>query len=480
MPGELGYNGRVSKRARARMRSSPLVLLLAVLLPWPISSRAQDRPPEGAEAVTDLSVLTARAERTFPTVAAADQAIEAARAQLAEAKISPYFQLEATAAFAVMPDARGTPTYSPDSQLPIDNQWSPAARVGVEGAIPLYTFGKLRAARQAARAGVKAAEAGRTQSLAELRFDVRRAYFGLQMALDLQQMISEGRPKLAGALERMEEKLADDDPDVNIMDKWRLSSALAEVDARASEAERLESTTRAALQTLSGLSEVRVPACPLETVEFDPRPLERYVDRALTARPETRMLEAAVEARDADVTRHKAAYLPDLGLALGASFGFAPGVTNQNNPFALNAANRRSLGAALVARWSLDLWGNVHRVRRAKAQHAETAAQARAASQGIRIEVTKTYESLKDARRREQAWSGGEREGRSWFVAAVQAYQVGTADPRDLVDALKAYFTARFNHLMAIREYNEALAELERVSGAKLVEPDGWEVACGE
>ncbi|MFW5876586.1 MAG: TolC family protein [Myxococcota bacterium] len=466
----------MSKRARARMPASPLVLLLAVLLPGPSPSMAQ----EGADPVTDLSSLTSRAERTFPTVAAADQAIEAARAQLAEAKISPYFQLEATAAFAVMPDAQGTPAYSPDSQLPIDNQWGPATRVGVEGAIPLYTFGKLKAARQAAKAGVEAAEAGRTQSLAELRFDVRRAYFGLQMALDLQQMVSEGRPKLADALERMEEKLADDDPDVNIMDKWRLASALAEVDARASEAQRLESTTRAALETLSGVSELRVPPCPLETVEFDPRPVERYVDRALTTRPETRKLEAAVKARDADVTRHKAGYLPDLGLALGASFGYAPGVTNQNNPFVLNRANRRTLGAALVARWSLDLWGNVHRVRRAKAQHAETAAQARAASEGIRIEVTKAYQSLEDARRREEAWAGGERQGRSWFVAAVQGYQVGTAEPKDLVDALKAYFTARFNHLMAIREHNEALAELERVSGAQLVAPDGWESACGE
>ena len=79
---------------------------------------------------------------------------------------------------------------------------------------------------------------------------------------------------------------------------------------------------------------------------------------------------------------------------------------------------------------------------------------------GIRLEVIATYEQLRDADRREVAWARGERQTRSWFVAAGQAYQVGTIEPRELVDAMKSYFTNRFNHLEAVREFNTAAAAL--------------------
>jgi outer membrane protein TolC len=85
---------------------------------------------------------------------------------------------------------------------------------------------------------------------------------------------------------------------------------------------------------------------------------------------------------------------------------------------------------------------------------------------------------VEDARRREEAWSDGERQTRSWFVAAAQAYQIGTIGPKELVDAVKAYFTARFNHLEAIRAYNTSLAELERAIGSPLLSSDAWAQRC--
>ncbi|MAC29460.1 MAG: hypothetical protein CMH59_23760, partial [Myxococcales bacterium] len=83
-----------------------------------------------------------------------------------------------------------------------------------------------------------------------------------------------------------------------------------------------------------------------------------------------------------------------------------------------------------------------------------------------------------DALRREEAWQRGRRQGRAWFVSAAQAYDLGTLEPKDLIDALKAYFTARFSHLQAVRDVNTAAAELERVTGEALLPADGWEPPC--
>jgi outer membrane protein TolC len=96
------------------------------------------------------------------------------------------------------------------------------------------------------------------------------------------------------------------------------------------------------------------------------------------------------------------------------------------------------------------------------------------------IEIAAAYEEVADGARREEAWGRAHRETRRWFVAAAQAYQVGTLEPKELVDAVKAYFTARYSHLEAMRDHNTALARLSRVTGDPLLPDDGWEVQCEE
>lgn len=441
------------------------------------SAGAQERP---APPRSDLASLTRSAEQRYPGLRAADHAIAAAEARLDEATISPFFQLNATGAFTLAPSAEGNPIFSPDSQLPLDNPWGPVVRASIEGAIPLYTFGKLSAARDAARAGIRAAELGRVQALARLRYDVRRAYFALQLALDVEQMMSEGRPRLERAIERLDEQLEEGTADVNEMDRWRLSSTLAEVEARASEAERLKQSSLAALRILTGRRDIRIPDCPIEPVEVEIAALEQYTRGALRQRPEAGMLQAGIAARDAELGATRARYFPDLALTLSASTSWGPNITDQSNPFVTDPANYDSLGAGIVARWSLDVWGNVFRERRAEAQLAEARARADEARQGMSLEVATAWHEAQDAKRRVDAWGRGHRDARAWFVAAGQAYELGAVEPRDLVDAVRTYFQARFNHLQAIRDYNTAIASLERVTGRDVLPASGWERSCEE
>ena len=446
--------------------------------PEPDEPAASPAPAPAPAPTLDVATLVARAEKNWPGVRAASHRIAAAEAQLDEAIVSPFWQLSATATFTVAPQVRGSPIFSPDPQLPLDNPWSPIVRVGVEGAIPLWTFGKIGAARDAARAGVRVAEIDRERGLAQLRTDVRRAYFALQLALDAEQMLSEGRPALERAVARLEERIEAGDADANEMDRWRLSSTLAEVAARSSEATRLERASRAALVTLTGLRQVDVPDCAMEPVVFEPRPVAWYVRTARAHRAESRMLDQGIAAREANVTATRARYFPDLALALSASYSYGPGITDQENPFIVDGANYAALGWALVARWSLDVWGNAHRTHRAEEELLGLRDQAEEARFGIALEIATLYEELLDAKRRVEAWQRGHRDGRAWFLAAAQAYQVGAAEPRDLVDAVRAYFTNRFNHMQAIRDYNDALSRLERAVGVPVVPAAGWERAC--
>ena len=95
-------------------------------------------------------------------------------------------------------------------------------------------------------------------------------------------------------------------------------------------------------------------------------------------------------------------------------------------------------------------------------------------------EFYEAFEALEDAVRREEAWERGELQTRRRFIATAQGYQVGTSSAKDLIDALKAYFTARFSHISAIRDYDTALAKLTRVTGRELADAKVWGTSCAD
>jgi outer membrane protein TolC len=410
----------------------------------------------------------------YPGLKAAAADIDAAQARLSEAKISPFMQFQGRATFFVAPGARGTAIFSPDPQIPWSNRWGPGGEVGIEGGIPIYTFGKYRAGKKAATAGIAASEQERDRTLARVVFDVRRAYFGTQLSLDLQAMISEGKDKLRTAVDKLDARLKADDPRVKQTDYWRLVSALSEIESRESEALRLEASARAALEILSGLRPAIVPECPLEAVQSEVIELSEHVDRALGNRPELFQLEAAKSATDANLTVKRAGYLPDILLALRASFARTAGITDIQNPFVIDRGNFAGAYAGLLAQWKLDFGGTHARVKAAKAEIKSLKAKTEEAQQGIEIEVTALYEELQDAKRRLGSWTRSEKETRKWFVSAGQGYEVGTTTAMELVDSIEAYFSARSKRLMATAEYNLAIAGLEKATNMPLLAPKGW------
>jgi len=421
-----------------------------------------------------LDEYTTAAVKHFPSLRAARAEVAAAQARLDEARLSPFFQFEGTASVFIRPRASGTPIFSPDSQLPLSNPWGPGVDLQVNGGIPLYTFGKIRAGKRAARAGITNAKQERERTLNQVVFDVRRAYFGTQLSLDLQSMISEGKGKLSNAVDKLDAQLAADDPEVKQADYWRLLSALSEIESRESEALELEASARAALEILSGIKPAIVPECPLEPVQSEVLELSQHLDRALTSRPEIGQLEAAKSASEANLVVERAGYLPDILLALSANFGITPVVTDIDNPFIIDRGNFRGFFAGLVAKWQLDFAGTHARVKAAKAEIQSLKAKTAEAHKGIELEVTSLYEQLQDAKRRMSSWKRAERETRKWFVASGQGYEVGTMSAQDLEDAILAYFNARAKHLMAIADYNLAIAGLEQATGIPMVDVRDW------
>jgi outer membrane protein TolC len=412
------------------------------------------------------------AERNHPNVWAARARLRGMRAQLDEARSAPFSQFTVSGGLGLAPTVRGTDLYSPNTEVSLSSSMGLAWRIGIEGVVPLWTFGKMTNLWRAAEAQIDVGESDVSKHKNLVKMDVRKAFFGLQLARDSLGLLGEAADKLDTALGHLEREVKAGNADE--IDAFKLRTFRYELDGRRAEARRYESIALASLKFLTGEGEgFDIVKDPLRPTKRSLGPVAQYLQAARVNRPEVNMLRAGLIAREAQVALVRSRYFPDLGLGVSAVWARAPLVSDQLNPFVRDDANYLRYGAALVLRWQLDLLPNAARVAQAKAQVEELRETERYALGGIGVEVETAYAQVVDAQAREQAYGAAQRTARQWVIAIQQGIDIGTKEDADLVDAAKQWATQRFNHLSSMMDLNLAWSTLALATAWDDIAPGG-------
>ncbi|MBW2524214.1 MAG: TolC family protein [Deltaproteobacteria bacterium] len=426
------------------------------------------RPASGRGA--SLARCLQLAERHHPDLLAARARLRHVRAQLLEAYSAPFFNFRATGGASLAPTVRGNNVYSPNTDQSLTSSLGMAWRVTVNGVLPLWTFGKITNLWDAAEANVKVKEAEVDVTRDAIRMDVRRAYFGLQVARDGLDLLDDAQSKLDEAVQDMTKKVDQDEGDpIKLL---KLRTFAAEFVARRAEAERFEQIALAGLRFYTGDDRLDIPDEPIREAAHQLLPLARYRAAAKAYRPDVRMAKAGVEAREAQVRQHRSNMFPSLGLALSAGLAAAPEVANQINPFVSDPGNYFHYGVALVFEWKLDVVPQVARIQQAQAQLDEVLALEEKATSGVAAEVAEAYAEAADWRKRLTAYRKASKLSKQWLSTVQQAIDVGTMDDDEIMDPAKSYAEHRYNVLRAIMEYNVALSKLSKVTGWDAIAPE--------
>lgn len=411
------------------------------------------------------------AERNYPRVHEAAAQLARMRAQLWEIRTAPYSGFTASAGAGLAPTIAGTALFSPNTDATITSSMALAWRVGVEGAVPLWTFGKITSAVDAGEAQVKVGEQNIRKAKNEVRLSVRQAYYGTLLARDALALLEEATSRIDKYLPRVEEKVRSGEGDDIQLIKLRIHRA--ELEARRSEAEKQERIALASLRFLTGVGEgLDVPDQPLRRMRHPLGPLAQYLTAARLFRPEINMAHAGVLARRAQVELERARFYPDLALGLSASRSYAPEVADQVNPFVRDEANYVRYGFGLVMSWNLDFLPKAARLAQAEAQLEEIRATERYALGGVGVEVETAFAEAIDAGRRLDAYGDATRYARQWLVKVQQGIDVGTFEDEDIVDPAKEYALKRFAQLSATLDFNIAMSKLALATGWDAVAPD--------
>ncbi len=412
------------------------------------------------------------AVKNYPKVHEARARLAHKKAQLWQAQTQPYSEFTLTGGLGPAPTLRGVGAYSPNTDVSLTSEMGLAWQLGVEGVVPLWTFGKLTNLWDAAEAQVEVGKHEVDKERNDVQLSVRKAFYGAQLARDSLLLVRRAAAQIDKYLGRMIEKVAEGEGDDIELLKLRMHRA--ELTARESEAIKQERIAMAGLRFLTGVQgPFDIPDKPLRRIEHRLAPLARYLTAARLHRPEINMARAGVAARTAQLRMERARYFPDIGVGLSARWSRAPLVTDQMNPFYLDNANYLRYGAAVVLRWKLDLLPQAAREAQAAAQLEEMRATERYALGGVGVEVEQAFQEAKDAERRLDAYTRAASYARQWLIKVQQGIDVGVFEDQDIVDPAKEYALKTFAQMVATFDYNLALAKLWQATGWVAVGSEG-------
>jgi len=341
----------------------------------------------------------------------------------------------------------------------------------LEGVLPLYTFGKIDAARKAASAGVEAAMAQQLSARQQVALEVRRAYYGWLLADYTQEVLADGKQKIGEAEKKLIKMLDELSEEVTDRDLFKLRYYATQLDAWLERTRQGGEVALAALRFLTGRKELlagKLAREELRLPEQAPLDRDRWLQQALSLRSELKMLQAAENASREAVAAARAQFYPDFFLAGYVEGSWSPVQDYIENPLLQPGLTRYDAALALGMRLTLDLPQKLARLEKARAELVRVQALLRQAREGTVLQVEQRLSELQEAWGRYQIKRKARRSAEAWSRANLMSYGVGVFDTKDLLDSVAALALSSIELEQTKHDVQLALDFLRAVCGEDL------------
>jgi len=416
----------------------------------------------------DLDAAVSLASSRSDEVAVRRSEVAVAEADLAIARalrIIP--SASATLLAGPVPAAHGTVVSSPNSNRSLADL-GPFGRVDVQIAQPLYTFGRLEAASDAAQAGVRARALLVENELAQVQVRVIQLYWAVALSQRILDIGAEVERALADVDRRVADSLARADGTITAADRYRVNHFHGLVRQREADARQANELARAGLAATLGLSpeQLKLKEDRLEPGVAAVPGYQSVRAEALANRRDLQAMGQAIAAREAEVRAEEAAAKPQF--FIGGLFGFAwaPNRDTQTNPWVHDDFNFLTVGLAVGARQDFAFPLLLARAERVRSEEASLERQRDALERLILAQSDGVLADLRAAADRLEAARGTLSSGRSWFRAAGLDFAAGVGEAKDVLDAYQGYVESQAWFAQAAYDVLVARARLALVTGA--------------
>ncbi len=344
------------------------------------------------------------------------------------------------------------------------------AHIEVQAILPVWTFGKLTAAKKALGHLVGATDALLQRARDQAAFDVARAYWGYQTSRNAEASAQKIRDRLKDAQQTAQKLIAEKSDQISKADALKLDYLAEEIEATLATTLKNRALTITGLRLLVGVQpgdDLPIAQQELPDVPVPPN-ADQILRRALEQRPEARAAAEAVSGRQAQVDLARARLWPDFGLVGGFGFTTTTNADSPPSPFVNNPYHASSGYIAIGMQGTFDIPQKLARLRQAEADLHEAVAMQVGAQQLVRLDVQQALGDLGEARVRVDRYSKETQIGKQLATQAGVAFDTGLGEAREFLESTLLYARADGERLKALYDAQVAWAALEKAAGAQL------------
>ncbi|TYP95018.1 Outer membrane protein TolC [Fodinibius salinus] len=447
------------------------VLLLALGVGIPLSSWAQQDTVEVSlqEFINKGLENSEKINYEKQKVRLAENKVKQARSQ----RILP--KLELSTQHGIVPgvesDVPGLAKdeYYLDPDLENDWQdWGIFTRAEINAVQPLFSWGALKNAVNAARSAAVAAQKQFKKQKADLRLRLFDLYQSYLLTSEIVRLLDDAEDKIADIEKQIKKKQSEKNSDFDDSDEFKFEIYKSEFEIRAAEVRQNAATTQRiwnyVLQADSGT--VYMP----DTYFLDPssqkiKEIAFYRSKAMSSRAEINAAEAGIEAAEYGLQALKQKNYPALFLGLTASYANTPNRPRQSNPFIINNSNYATATFGVGIRQNLNFLSMKNDLEKGRVQKKQAKYLKEAAVEGIVLEINEAYKEASLSRIKVDKTDKALVAGKKWLRQEQLDYDFGTGETKDLIDALKKELELRVRLKREIFQLNTNMAELYRKSG---------------
>lgn len=351
--------------------------------------------------------------------------------------------------------------------------WAVFTRAEVTAIQPIFAWGALKNAVNAAKSGAVAAQEQFEKEKATLRVRLYDLYQSYLLTGEILTLLDEAQNQIDKIEGQIEKKQEEGDSDFDDSDLYKFKVFKSEFDIRAAgvreEAKMAQRIWNYVLQ--ADENTVYVPETNfLDPVPQDIRELDYYRTNGLTARSEISAIEAGIDAAEYGLKAQKQKNYPALFLGLSASYANTPNRPRQSNPFIINRSNYATGSFGLGIRQNLDFLSIKADVEKGQIQYRQAKYLKDAAVDGIVLEINEAYKEAALSEVKVEKTDEAHVTSKKWLRQEQLDYDFGMGDTKDLIDAMKKELELRVQLKQEIFQFNKNMAELYRKSGLSIME----------
>ncbi|HKK45524.1 MAG TPA: TolC family protein [Balneolaceae bacterium] len=403
----------------------------------------------------------------------AENRVDQIRAQ----RFLPKFDLNTQ--HGVVPGVKSN-TNLPDDEYYLDpnlkndwGNWAIYTRADVTAIQPIFSWGALKSAVQAAKSAAVAAQAQFQGQKADIRIKLFDLYQSYKLTSELLNLLDEAQDKIKEIQNKIDEKKKEKDSDIDESDIFKFKVYQSEFDMQAAEVRKNAETTQRiwnyVLQAKD--STVYVPdSFFLDPVSQKLKALDYYRMNALSNRSEISAIQAGINAAKFGLKATKMKNYPTLFLGLTGSYANTPNRPRQSNPFIINSTNYASAAVGFGIRQNLDFLSMKADVDKSRIQYKEAKYLKDAAVDGIVLDINEAYKDASLSKVKVDKTNDALVTSKKWLRQEQLDFDFGIGKTKDLIDAMKKELELRVQLKRQTFEYNKNMAELYRKSGLPIME----------